>query len=212
MISSTIVRQLETLAEERPENALVCNAEKSLSHIQEVQPTVGFSIKNITYANKENYTGVLNIWDIGGQKSLRPFWNNYYDSSVEWFVWCVDASDTSRLAESVSEFRKNIEQCVVYNNNNNSHDVEGQIDKPAETAPLQGMLTNRVLVLLNKVDLTYDDSDSVDHRAQPEMTRLDFWFRNFCIVNLVENCVILPVSGKTGYNIVNSRLPDVLFS
>ena len=40
-----------------------------------VSPTVGFQIKSITYRNI-----ICNIWDVGGQATLRPFWRNYYEA------------------------------------------------------------------------------------------------------------------------------------
>ncbi|GLC69307.1 hypothetical protein PLESTF_000814000 [Pleodorina starrii] len=36
------------------------------------------------------------IWDIGGRKLLRRYWQNYYDNT-DVLIWVVDASDYSRL-------------------------------------------------------------------------------------------------------------------
>lgn len=38
----------------------------------------------------------LNFWDIGGQKSIRPFWRNYYEET-DAIVWVIDSADASRL-------------------------------------------------------------------------------------------------------------------
>ena len=41
-----------------------------MSHIT---PTQGFNIKSVQHSGFK-----LNVWDIGGQKHIRPYWKNYY--------------------------------------------------------------------------------------------------------------------------------------
>ena len=38
----------------------------------------------------------LNIWDVGGQKSLRSYWRNYFEST-DGLIWVVDSADKRRL-------------------------------------------------------------------------------------------------------------------
>jgi hypothetical protein len=38
----------------------------------------------------------LNIWDVGGQKTLRSYWRNYYEAT-DGMVWVVDSADVRRL-------------------------------------------------------------------------------------------------------------------
>lgn len=38
----------------------------------------------------------LNLWDVGGQKSLRSYWRNYFEST-DGLVWVVDSADRMRL-------------------------------------------------------------------------------------------------------------------
>ncbi|KAG8478751.1 hypothetical protein CXB51_028647 [Gossypium anomalum] len=38
--------------------------------------TLGFNIKTITY---QKYT--LNIWDVGGQRTIRSYWRNYFEQT-----------------------------------------------------------------------------------------------------------------------------------
>ena len=38
----------------------------------------------------------MNLWDVGGQKSLRSYWRNYFEST-DGLVWVVDAADRMRL-------------------------------------------------------------------------------------------------------------------
>merc|ERR1712166_446653 len=47
----------------------------------------------------------LNVWDIGGQKTIRPYWSNYFESS-DALVYVIDSSDRRRLEESGSELRE----------------------------------------------------------------------------------------------------------
>ena len=44
----------------------------------------------------------FNIWDVGGQKALRAYWNNYYDK-VNGIVWVIDSADSRRLEETGCE-------------------------------------------------------------------------------------------------------------
>ncbi|GIL80981.1 hypothetical protein Vretifemale_10122 [Volvox reticuliferus] len=44
----------------------------------------------------------LNIWDIGGQKTLRPYWRNYYEKT-DALIWVVDSADLARLNDCREE-------------------------------------------------------------------------------------------------------------
>ena len=65
-----------------------------------IAPTFGFSIHSFPCPP---YT--ICMWDIGGQRSLRPFWRTYYDARVDAVLWVIDASDGSRFAECFEEMR-----------------------------------------------------------------------------------------------------------
>lgn len=60
-------------------------------------PTRGFNVKSIT---SEGFK--FNLWDIGGQKAIRQYWDNYYENT-DAIVWVVDASDIARLEETGTE-------------------------------------------------------------------------------------------------------------
>lgn len=60
-------------------------------------PTLGFKISTFLYSP---YT--LNIWDVGGQKSLRSYWKNYFEST-DALVWVVDCADIPKLETCSSE-------------------------------------------------------------------------------------------------------------
>ena len=40
----------------------------------------------------------MNIWDVGGQKSLRSYWRNYFEQT-DGLVWVVDSADVWRLQD-----------------------------------------------------------------------------------------------------------------
>jgi hypothetical protein len=44
--------------------------------VSHITPTQGFNIKSV---QTEGFK--LNVWDIGGQKSIRPYWKNYYQNT-----------------------------------------------------------------------------------------------------------------------------------
>ena len=47
----------------------------------------------------------LNIWDVGGQKSLRSsHWRNYFEST-DGLIWVVDSADRRRLADCKEELK-----------------------------------------------------------------------------------------------------------
>ena len=47
----------------------------------------------------------LNVWDVGGQKTLRAFWRNYYEQT-DGLIWVVDSSDVHRLRDCREELHK----------------------------------------------------------------------------------------------------------
>jgi ADP-ribosylation factor-like protein 2 len=53
----------------------------------------------------------LNIWDVGGQKSIRPFWMNYFENT-DGIVWVVDSSDGTRLETCKIELKRLLEEEV----------------------------------------------------------------------------------------------------
>lgn len=61
--------------------------------ISTISPTLGFNIKTTTF---EGFR--LDIWDVGGQKSLRSYWRNYFEST-DGLVWVVDSTDRARLPD-----------------------------------------------------------------------------------------------------------------
>jgi len=65
--------------------------------ISSISPTLGFNIKTFAHGK---YT--LNIWDVGGQRTLRPYWRNYFEQT-DALVWVVDSGDRARMQDCKQE-------------------------------------------------------------------------------------------------------------
>lgn len=68
--------------------------------LSKVMPTLGFNIDTLIHR-----TYSLNMWDVGGQKSLRPYWKNYFEST-DAVIWVVDSTDRARLADTSAELNE----------------------------------------------------------------------------------------------------------
>lgn len=67
--------------------------------IDTISPTLGFNIKTLEHRGFK-----LNIWDVGGQKSLRSYWRNYFEST-DGLIWVVDCADRMRLQDCKQELQ-----------------------------------------------------------------------------------------------------------
>ncbi len=38
----------------------------------------------------------MNIWDVGGQQTIRSYWKNYYEAT-DGVIWVIDSADKRRL-------------------------------------------------------------------------------------------------------------------
>jgi len=72
--------------------------------IDMIEPTLGFNINTLEH---RGYT--LNFWDVGGQKSLRSYWRNYFEST-DGLVWVVDSADKMRLEQCKHEMSVLLEE------------------------------------------------------------------------------------------------------
>ncbi|CEO98633.1 ADP-ribosylation factor-like protein 2 [Plasmodiophora brassicae] len=61
--------------------------------VNEISPTLGFQISTFDY---RGYS--LNIWDVGGQTTIRSYWRNYFERT-DGLIWVVDSADIRRLKE-----------------------------------------------------------------------------------------------------------------
>ena len=68
--------------------------------ISTISPTLGFNIKTMSFRGYR-----MNIWDVGGQKTLRSYWRNHYEAT-DGMVWVVDSADVRRLRDCKDELHK----------------------------------------------------------------------------------------------------------
>ncbi|KAK6075764.1 ADP-ribosylation factor 1 [Seiridium cupressi] len=60
-------------------------------------PTIGFNVESVTYKNLN-----FNVWDLGGQTSIRPYWRCYYSNTAA-VIFVVDSTDIERLQTAAEE-------------------------------------------------------------------------------------------------------------
>lgn len=65
-----------------------------------ISPTLGFNIETLSYGEYQ-----LNLWDVGGQTTIRSYWRNYFEAT-DGLVWVVDATDLVRLDTCRAELAK----------------------------------------------------------------------------------------------------------
>ena len=54
-------------------------------------PTIGFNVETVQYKNLR-----FQVWDLGGQTSIRPYWRCYYQNTNA-VIYVVDSADQVRL-------------------------------------------------------------------------------------------------------------------
>lgn len=59
--------------------------------VRTISPTLGFDISTMEFGEYR-----LNLWDVGGQQTIRAYWRNYFEQT-DGIVWVVDSADVARL-------------------------------------------------------------------------------------------------------------------
>uniref|UniRef100_A0A5S6QS62 ADP-ribosylation factor-like protein 3 n=1 Tax=Trichuris muris TaxID=70415 RepID=A0A5S6QS62_TRIMR len=72
--------------------------------ITQVTPTQGFNIKSVVSDGFK-----LNVWDIGGQRKIRPYWKNYFENA-DMLIYVIDSSDKRRFDETGMELMELLEE------------------------------------------------------------------------------------------------------
>ncbi|KAJ2656622.1 ADP-ribosylation factor-like protein 2 [Coemansia sp. RSA 1200] len=72
--------------------------------IDTISPTLGF---NITTLELDGYR--VNFWDVGGQKTIRAYWRNYFEQT-DGIIWVVDSADRQRMDVCRNELFKLLKQ------------------------------------------------------------------------------------------------------
>ncbi|RKP25194.1 ADP ribosylation factor [Syncephalis pseudoplumigaleata] len=111
--------------------------------IDDISPTLGFNIKTF-----EHQSYKLNVWDVGGQTSLRSYWRNYFERT-DGLVWVVDAGDRARMADCKRELDNLLKEERLAGASllvlANKQDLSGAmtVDEIADALALQAIETHR---------------------------------------------------------------------
>ena len=107
--------------------------------IDEISPTLGFNIKTMTYGDYS-----LNVWDVGGQKTLRAYWRNYYEAT-DGLIWVVDSADSRRMRDCAEALASVLEEeklagasVLVFAN---KRDIRGAMDVDAIADAVRGRMS-----------------------------------------------------------------------
>ncbi|XP_023676228.1 ADP-ribosylation factor-like protein 3 [Paramormyrops kingsleyae] len=76
-------------------------ASEDVSHIT---PTQGFNVKSV-----QSQGFRLNVWDIGGQRKIRPYWRNYFENT-DVLIYVIDSADRKRFEETGQELAELLDE------------------------------------------------------------------------------------------------------
>ncbi|KAK4904605.1 Arf GTPase arl1 [Elasticomyces elasticus] len=62
-------------------------------------PTIGFNVESVKYGSL-----TFDVWDLGGQTSIRPYWRSYYANTAA-VVFVIDSTDIERLEIAADELK-----------------------------------------------------------------------------------------------------------
>ncbi|CAI5666971.1 ADP-ribosylation factor-like protein 3 isoform X3 [Oreochromis aureus] len=66
--------------------------------------------EDVSHITPTQSTGFkLNVWDIGGQRKIRPYWRNYFENT-DVLIYVIDSSDRKRFEETSLELAELLEE------------------------------------------------------------------------------------------------------
>eukprot|EP00303_Exanthemachrysis_gayraliae_P007015 CAMPEP_0206012870 /NCGR_PEP_ID=MMETSP1464-20131121/15541_1 /ASSEMBLY_ACC=CAM_ASM_001124 /TAXON_ID=119497 /ORGANISM="Exanthemachrysis gayraliae, Strain RCC1523" /LENGTH=205 /DNA_ID=CAMNT_0053386569 /DNA_START=9 /DNA_END=627 /DNA_ORIENTATION=- len=75
-----------------------------LGEVVTTVPTIGFNVETVQYKNLR-----FQVWDLGGQTSIRPYWRCYYQNTNA-IIYVVDSADGERMGISRQELVTMLEE------------------------------------------------------------------------------------------------------
>ncbi|TGO06885.1 hypothetical protein BTUL_0418g00020 [Botrytis tulipae] len=79
------------------QEGLYANGKLQIGEVVTTIPTIGFNVESVTYKNLN-----FNVWDLGGQTSIRPYWRCYYANTAA-VIFVIDSTDIDRLGTASEE-------------------------------------------------------------------------------------------------------------
>jgi len=67
------------------------------NQVVQTVPTLGFEVETVQVKNIK-----MQVWDLGGQTSIRPYWRCYYPNTNA-IIYVVDSMDRDRLTDACRE-------------------------------------------------------------------------------------------------------------
>ena len=105
--------------------------------IDTISPTLGFDIQTFDFRGYK-----LNVWDVGGQKTIRSYWRNYFDQT-DALVYVIDAADHRRMEETSMELGQLVDEAkladipvLVYGNKSDLMNAMEQCEIEESVAPV----------------------------------------------------------------------------
>ncbi|KAA3678641.1 ADP-ribosylation factor-like protein 1 [Paragonimus westermani] len=93
MVGQILQVQIKTLLKDT-------GADPLLSYVA----AIGFNVETVVYKNLK-----FQVWDLGGQTSIRPYWRCYY-SNTDAIIYVVDSMDRDRVGISKQELVSMLEE------------------------------------------------------------------------------------------------------
>jgi small GTP-binding protein len=94
----------------------------------ETIPTIGFNVEVLQYKNIK-----FQVWDLGGQTSIRPYWRCYYPNT-DAIIFVVDSCDVDRLVIAKNELEAMLKEDELKDSillvMANKQDVKGALGGP----------------------------------------------------------------------------------
>ncbi|PFH37799.1 putative ADP-ribosylation factor family protein 1 [Besnoitia besnoiti] len=75
-----------------------------LNEVVETIPTIGFNVETVHYKNIQ-----FQVWDLGGQTSVRPYWRCYFPNTNA-VIYVVDSADRERISDAKHELLLMLEE------------------------------------------------------------------------------------------------------
>ncbi len=72
--------------------------------VDTISPTLGFDISTMAFGGYS-----LNLWDVGGQQTIRAYWRNYFEQT-DGIIWVVDSADVTRLSDCRTELENLLDE------------------------------------------------------------------------------------------------------
>lgn len=72
--------------------------------VHTISPTLGFDINTLEFDQFK-----LNLWDVGGQQTIRAYWRNYFEQT-DGIIWVVDSADVMRMTDCREELERLLQE------------------------------------------------------------------------------------------------------